>query len=135
MAFGGPDYEQRIAKLALPIRNTNANQSVSAYSFGGDIAAGATGVIDVPVPASGKEQIFDSLVISADNADGFHEVVLTKISDGAIYFWTYWQLNLLAKLETMDIPNGQQARISVTNNDSATRTIVGVINYIEVPEE
>ena len=135
MAFGGPDWETRIAKIALPVRNTNASQSISAVSFGGSIGAGVTGSIDVSSPGAGLEEIFDSLVISVDVGTARHFVDIIKISDSALLFQAYWENILIVELETTDIPNGQQARMRIINNDSVTRDFQGMINYLEVLED
>lgn len=122
MASGHPDwreYEGGIPK----------GTSISVEDFSEGIGDGATDTIDITAVKEYDEIYYNFLVISCLDDTAIHRVKLTRISDGAVLFDTYFNLGGIFNLSSVKLLSGEQARISITNNAAGNVTFKGVISW------
>lgn len=119
----GKDYPDFASQKGRAV----GGETIDSYSFSQLIAAGATANIDVPIVATDEEHFYQSLVIAVPNDTAIHRVILSRIV-GA-YAW--WMQDFVTG-GNWDVPGftfseGQQMRISITNNSAGALTFIGAI--------
>ena len=123
MVSGHPDFQ------TWEGRSTGGEGMVS-YSFTGDIGAGITGSVDLPVVAAGYQNIYQSITISCNDDSAIHVLDLRRISDGWIFFRINFVTGSIYDFPGQAIGAGEQVRITITNNAGVAKTFVGAANYV-----
>ena len=101
-----------------------------SYSFTGSIAAGVTGYFDMPVVATGYENIYQNITVSCNDDTAIHTLTLSRVSDT----WVFFRLNFITG-DIYDFPGqaisaGETIRVSIKNNAATSKTFEGAINYV-----
>lgn len=120
MARGHPDYQTQSG------RNVGG-ESIDSFSFSGAITSGSSGTVDVGEIATGKQKFYQALIISVPDDAFIHTVELTRISDSFI-----WWSQEFVTAGSFEVPGfafseGEEVRITITNNGDATLTFTGQI--------
>lgn len=120
MVSGHPDW-QTWAGTAV------GGESIDSFSFTGDFNAGQTKTIDFGAVPTGKQKFYQALVITVPDDTAIHRLVLTRISDGFIW----WIQDLLTSgnyiIPGFTFPAGEEVRLTITNNSSSTLTFDGAL--------
>jgi len=120
MASGFPDWHTWAGR-------TVGGESVNAFTFTGDIAAGATGTIDVGQVSTGKQKFYQALVVATPDDTAIHVIKLTIIVDGSLR----WIQNFITsgnyEIPGFNVNAGDEVRISITNNSAVTLDFSGSI--------
>ena len=123
MTSGHPDWQTWAGRSA-------GGENVIVYSFTGAIAAGVTGTVDLPVVATGYQNIYQSITISCNDDSAIHTLDLRRISDD----WVFFRLNFITG-NIFDFPGqiisaGETVRIYITNNAAVPKTFEGAVNWV-----
>ena len=123
MVSGHPDWQTWAGRSA-------GGEAVTTYSFTGEIASGASGTIDLPIVATGYQNIYQSITISCDDDSAIHNLTLQRISDAWAFFIVNFITGGIYDFPGQAISAGQTVRITITNNAAVAKTFEGTANYV-----
>jgi hypothetical protein len=123
MASGHPDYATWAGKSV-------GGESITTYSFSGDIAAESISYLQLDAIPTGKQHAFQQLTLCCADDTAIHRVYLYRVSDG----WVFYENRFVTSGEFNIVGNalnaGDVIRIYITNNSVSTLTFTGVLTYI-----
>ena len=123
MTKGFPDWGSQAGR-------SMGGEELVTYSFSASVGAGATATVNLPVVATGKENIYQSVVISCNDDSAIHQLNLIRVHDS----WVFYTKNFITG-GNFDFPGqpfyaGQTAQVQFTNNSSGTLTFRGTVNWV-----
>ena len=137
---GLPDNSQTIGQQAIPAYfATGGQQDVSSLSLSfGNVVSEGSSIIDfthdfdddIPVLADNEEFIFTGISINSVDDTAINNLVLTKETDGYVFFDVTFVTSGKYSLEGIHVSNPDYLRITINNFSDSTLTFVGTIFWI-----
>ena len=124
MASGHPDYLDWAGRTVF-------GPAMSITTFTGAVAAGNTGVFNLPVVAEDAEAIYKAITVSCNDDTAIHIVRLLRVSDDFVFFRANFVLGEIFDFPGIPLGTGEQIQVQITNNSASTLTFEGTVNYVE----